>query len=176
MLVSHRGHLQARLQTIFSSIDRGSIQPYFYTKQFGKEKTPSVVAIFDNGIDPDPAYSGSVLGRIFLDAENNLSCAMWPLGKEKNLPWRTEILLPNVEDFEFEFLGKNSATKPGKKERIRPINGDLAWRTSWPKSQKSVPSIIRLSIQENRGGNPLHFAFILPTPDPFVTYVEKKAI
>src|SRR5690606_19238183 len=104
--------------------------------------------------DPDPAYSGSVLGRIFLDAKNNLSMAIWPLDKDKNTTCRTEILLPNIEDFEFEFLGKNSATKPEKKEKIRPINSDFSWKTNWPKSHGSVPSIIRLSIREKKGDNP----------------------
>lgn len=174
MAVTSRGHLQTRLQNVLSSISHDSFDTPLYTKQFEKEPYPSLVAIFDNGIDPDPAFSGAVLGRLFLDGEHNLSLASWPLDKNKNHPWRKEILLPHVESFEFEFLGKNSATEHGKKETIRPINAALAWRTRWPKSQTEIPSIIRLTLQEEKSQEPLRFAFILPRPGHLVTYLRKK--
>lgn len=175
MTISNRGYLQTRLQTILSAIDSGSSEPYLYTKQFEKEKSISLITLFDNGIDPDPAYSGSIMGRIFLDEEKNLCLATWPLGNEKNRPWRKEVLLPHVKSFEFEFLGKRSASEHGKKEKIRPINANLAWRTEWAKFQSGVPSIIRLRVTEEKAKEPLQFAFILPSPEPFVTYMEKKA-
>jgi hypothetical protein len=176
MEISNRAHLQTRLQAVFSTIDRGTSEPYFYTQQFGKEKTESLVAIFNNGIDLDPTYSGSIVGRIFLDSKNNLCFAARPLGKEEDHSWRTEILIPHVDCFEFEFLGKNSATEHGKKEKVRPINNEIAWRGRWPQSEGGIPSMIRLTIKENKQKAPLQFAFILPTPEPFVTYLEKKAL
>lgn len=173
MAISNRGHLQTRLQTVLTAIDRGTAEPFLYTKQFEKEKSLSLIALFDNGIDPDPSYSGSIIGRIFIDQQKNLCLATWPLDKNKNRPWRKEILLPHVESLEFEFLGKRSATEHGKKEKIRPITATLAWRSFWSITQDDIPSIIRLSVREEKQKEPLRFAFILPTSEPFVTYIER---
>ena len=116
------------------------------------------------------------MGRIYIDEEKNLSLATWPLNSNKNRPWRKEILLPHIEQFEFEFLGKKTASEHGKKEKMRPITATLVWRTAWSKSQSEVPPIIRLTIQPEKDSEPLQFAFILPSPEPCVTYTERKAI
>jgi hypothetical protein len=174
LAISNRGHLQTRLQTILTSIDRGSMDPFFYTKQFEKEKNLSLIAIFDNGIDPDPQFSGSILARIYLDPEKNLCLATWPLTKEKNRPWRKEILFPNVKDFEFEFLGEKSASEHGIKENSRPITAKLAWKSNWAKTTHEVPGIIRLTLFEESSDKPLRYAFILPVSEPFITYSERK--
>lgn len=175
MAISNRGQLQTRLQSIFTTIDRGAGEPYFYTKQFEREKSSSLIAIFDNGIDPDPAYSGSITGRIFIDEEKNLCLATWPLDKSKNLPWRKEILLPQVESYEFEFLGALSASEHGKKEKVRSISPTVGWRSAWPESLTSVPTIIRMKIKQEKMEEPLYFAFILPAPASHVTYMEKAS-
>lgn len=176
MTVISRGHLQTRLQTILSAIDLNSIEPFLYTKQFDKEKSLSLVTVFNNGIDPDPNYSGSVRGRIFLDEERNLCLLTSPLGDEKEKNWRKETILPHVESFEFEFLGKKTASERAKNEKTTPITATLAWRTEWTESQGGIPSVVRLRVIEQKSKEPLRFAFILPSPDPFVTYLEKVAL
>lgn len=176
MHVSKRGYLQTRLQSVLTSIDRGSLDPYFYTKQFDKEKNPSLILLFDNGIDPDPAFSGTILARIYLDEKKNLNLTTWPLNKKKDISWRNEILLSNVSDFEFEFLGKISASEHGRQEKIRPITATLAWRTLWPKSERTIPGIVRLTVYEEGVKEPVQYAFILPESEPFVTYREKAAM
>lgn len=174
-----RGNLQTRLQTVFTAIDRGSGEACFYTKLFEKEKHSSLLVLFDNGIDPDPAFSGVIQGRIYLDSEKNLNLITWPKISGKNRPWRNEVLLSKVNDFEFEFLGTNSAPEHAVKEKRRPINANLAWRSHWPKSIDKVPSVIRLIIYEEGGKEPIRYAFLLPVSDDFVTYAvcrEKKII
>lgn len=173
MALANRGYLQTRLQSILTSIDRGSPDPYFYTQQFEKEKTLSLFVIFDNGIDPEPAFSGSIMGRIYLDSKKTLSLDTWPLTQGKNDPWRKEILLPHVKDFEFEFLGAISASEHGKKESLRLINANYAWRSQWPKSLQPISGIIRLTVYEEGMKEPVRYVFILPVIDPFVTYREK---
>lgn len=150
------------------------MDPFFYTKQFEKETHPSLIAIFDNGIDPDPAFSGPIIGRIYLDRDKNLSLATWPLTKDKNRPWRKEILFPHVSDFEFEFLGEQSAAEHGTKENSRPITAKYAWKSTWPKAVHMVPGIIRLTLLEENSNKPLRYAFILPVSEPFITYSERK--
>ncbi len=173
MAISERGHLQTRLQHIFSSIDRGTNEPFLYTQVSEKDSKMSLVLLFDNGIDPDPAYSGTLLGRIYLDEKNNLVLVSWPNQKEKNLPWRKEILFPHTASFQFEFLG--SRTDLEKKEVIQPITPNLAWRTIWGKKQQQLPSIIRLTVQEEKRKEPLRFAFMLPSADLLVSYTGEKA-
>lgn len=169
--ITARGALQTRLQDVLSSISLDS-EP-LYTQRFENETSPSLIAVFDNGIDPDPAYSGPILARIYIDEEKNLCMASWPLGKEKKQPWRKEILLSNVKSFEFGFLGKTSA-KIDEKEHITPINAAYCWRSFWGKSHSEIPSLIRLTVQKEK--EVIRFAFILPSVDPFVTYTEKKPV
>lgn len=167
MAITARGHFQTRVQNILSSISHNTLDPPLYTKQFEKEKCSSLVAIFDNGIDPDPSYSGSILARLYIDEELNLSLATWPL--DKSQLWRKEILLAHVDSFELEFLGPNSAAQ---KEKVTPLNANFAWRSQWPKIHTQLPSIIRLKLlQQNEQ---LQFAFILPTPSDLVTYQVRK--
>jgi hypothetical protein len=176
MAINARNHLQIRLQTLFTSIDREGSDSFFYTKQLEKEPSNSLIIRFNNGIDPSPLFSGAILGRLYIDSKKNLSLACWPLEKNKPKSWRKEVLLSNVESFEFEFLGPITASEHGKKEEIRPITAAYGWRTAWPKNLCAVPSLIRLNIQQQKGKDPLHFAFILPSNDPPVIYTEKKAI
>lgn len=117
-----RTHLQTRLQDLFFSVQRD--RPHsIYTQRFQDEKKTSLIAVFDNGIDPDPVFSGTVLGRIFLDEQQNLALVIWPLEKsEKKRPWRKEILLSDIDDFHFQLLDPSGP---------KPI-----WADHWPKDRQ----------------------------------------
>jgi hypothetical protein len=169
--IMKRGHLQNRLQTVFSAIDRSSMDPFFYTKPLDAEKSISLVTIYDNGIDPDPAFSGSLTGRIFLDEENRLCLVSWPLSKEKPRPWRKEVLHTGVKKMEFQFLGEKS-----EKEHFVPVRDTLGWKSLWPKNLRGVPSLIRLTLYEENSSKPIHYAFILPVAEPLVTYTDEKKV
>lgn len=162
-----RGELQTRLQDVLSSISSGSL----YTQQNQQELSPNLIAVFDNGIDPDPAFAGPVLTRIFLDENRDFCLAIRPLDNN-NKAWRKEILLPAVTKFEFRFLSSLSAKI--EKEQIYPINAAYCWRTAWSKQRSEIPSLIRLILEKE--GETIEFAFILPSVDPFVTYSTKKTI
>lgn len=171
--ITARQHLQTRLQAVLTGIHRESAEAPFYTQLLQEEMKESLMAVFDNGIDPDPAFSGPVIGRIYLDEQSNLSLATWPLGpKEKKQPWRKEVLLSHVEDFEFEFMAQKKEEATIKKEKIKPINSTLEWRTRWPKSQTEIPPVIRLSVWEENQKDPLRFAFLIPSVEPLATYWE----
>lgn len=175
MCTNFRGHLQTRLQTVFTSVDRSAVDSYFYTKLLGKEPHLSLIVLFDNGIDPDPSFSGTILGKIYLDHEKNLCLCSWPLTSTENHLWRNEILFPKIEDFEFEFLGENSPPEHGVKETRRAINANLIWRSHWPKSLHGMPSVIRLNVYEEGNKEPTRYAFLLPVVD-CITYRGSKAI
>jgi len=157
-----RQHLQTRLQDLFLTAHDASL----YTKKLPGDKKESLIAVFDHGIDPDPAFSGPILARIYLDDDRNLSLALWPLDPEekKTRPWRSEILLSHIDDFEFHLLGKK--IEPG----IAPVNAHLAWYDHWPETREENPSMVRLTIRQK--GAALSYAFFFSSPEPLVTYWE----
>lgn len=157
--IAKRAHLQTRLQTIFNSLEG------LRTQQEENEMTLFVT--YNNGIDPEPAFSGTVMGHIFVDAEKNLVLTLSPPGDEKRV--RTEVLYSHVEKASFEFLG---SAGDGKKEKCRPITPNLAWRDEW---QQGLTSLIRLKIQEETQKEPVLFAFVLLSPGPTPTYLGKKS-
>jgi len=171
MAVTERAMLQTRIQTVLGSLDMG-VNPPLYTKRFEKEKQDSLVIIFDNGIDPDPNYSGSIMGRLFIDDKKNLTLASWPLNENKVTSWRTEILLKNVKSFELEFLERKQSGNDSKKEVIKNVNKDYVWRSQHMQSQIEAPCMVRLKVQSNLSKKPLQFAFHLSTPLPLITYEE----
>lgn len=160
-----RQRAQSRLQDLFLSIAPTQIPP-LYTKTFSSEKKESLILYFDNGIDPDPSFSGPVLGRIYLDEKNNLALGLWPLEQEKKTrAWRKEILLNHVTHFQFQFLGQK------EKKEDKSVNATLAWHRLWPKRRMEIPSMIRLSVTQNEVE--ISFAFFLTTSEPFITYWEE---
>ncbi len=132
------------------------------------------MTIFDNGIDPDPMFSGQVEGKIYLDEKKNLRLMTRPLGQEEEAPARNEILFAQVDSFAFEFLGRKTAPDSGVKETFRPITAEYCWRSCWPKNLKEAPSIIRLLVYEKSNKEPTSYTFILPILEPFATYSKKK--
>lgn len=162
--VLERQNLQMRLQDIFISLSPQK-NCGLYTQQFPKEEALSLVVTFDNGIDPNPYFSGPVLGRVYLDNKKNLCLAYWPIDPVKNRPWRKEILASEVLDYSFQFLGA-----PSEKEAS---HSPAIWHSDWSPSQKTIPSTIRLILKQKTGS--LQFAFRLPNSHTIPTFKEKKS-
>jgi hypothetical protein len=175
MAITARAHVQTRLQNLLSSLQSTATEPSsLYTKHIDQENSPSLIAIFDNGVDPEPTFSGPLMGRLYIDEDHNLALASWPLSKSKHPPWRKEVLLSHVQSLEFAFLGDNKAPEDKSREKIHPINAQYAWRSHHPASESAIPSLVRLSVQEEGSKEPLRFAFILPSNHPHVKYQGKK--
>ena len=167
--ILERQNLQTRLQDLLTSLSRATLLPPLYTQTFPKEEKESLVVLFDNGIDPDPAFSGTLTGRLYLDEKRNLCLVSWPLAPDKNRPWRKEVLLSKVSDFSLQFLGEKKEAEP----LLKPITPSAGWHARWSKERIDLPSLIRLYVRQ--GETPLQFAFRLPTADPIATYREKGA-
>ena len=163
--VFERQYLQRRLDTIFSSIVPLNKLPKeiqkqhqaIYSLQFLKERDPSLIFFYDNGVDIDPSFSGPVLGRVFLDTNQMLTLATWPL-KEKNA-YRKEILFSNLASYKFYFFTKESEKETGK----------YSWIPFLEKSKKRIPSMIKLGLEEN-SGKTIEFAFFLPLANDTIDY------
>jgi hypothetical protein len=158
-----RTGFQTRMQDIFLALDLKVPSP-FYTEE-GK-----LIFIFDQGVDPDPAYSGTIRGKLFLDPDKNIVLETSPLSSEEEpdfLP-RKEILFAKTGGFEIELLG-------GKHLPIlRELTPTLAWHKEWPSNRSFPPSQVRFLIKENTDTT-LYYAFHIAFPDQMITYQLKGA-
>ncbi|HSW72545.1 MAG TPA: hypothetical protein VLG44_03960 [Chlamydiales bacterium] len=167
--VLDRQHLSMRLNQVFSAVQTG-----FYTEE--EKGHPALSFIFDNGIDPEPSFSGPVRGKLFLEKEH-LTLQIEPARISKKMDFRKEILLGPIKDFSLTFLAKMEEKFPDPK--AKKIGSSYQWRTFWPKEKSGVPSLIRLVITENisqkrKKGDTTSFAFFLPSQDIPVTYKKDE--
>lgn len=100
--VMSKVEVQQRLDKIFANIrviDPTSKDRSIYSS--GNQK--SVFVFFDNGIDPDPSFSGIVKGSVGLDNETFVLKLY-----QDNKPVRTSILREHVKKIAFEFMTPSS--------------------------------------------------------------------
>lgn len=155
-----RQNLQIRIQDILTTLTPAA-SPALYTHKFPELEQESMIAIFDNGIDPDPLFSGTVIGRIYLDENKNLCFAYWPYPTtEHSKAWRKEILAQNITDFSLSFL--KSSNEVHKSHTL--------WEHSWPKKNNQLPAIVRLILKQNDAT--LQFAFRLVNAHTIPTWIQ----
>lgn len=109
-----------------------------------KEGEPILILRFDNGVDPDPLWSGKMVGRLRRTEEGDLLFSYAPEGRRIDTP-REEILFPQVADVEWTFWK----------------GGDPIWITEW--RERTLPPTIRLKVGR-RAHESLQFAFFTSTP------------
>lgn len=151
-----REHLQIRLLHFFTAIVPKSNLPDATDSPLYSLEDNSVglAAVFDNGIDPDPNFSGAVLGELGLDGQKNLVLSLHPLTAAAKKNCRKELLLEQVQGLEFQFLSKKEAAS-------------FEWLKAWPKNRWDIPPIVRVIVKKK--GKEFAFAFSLPMANP-VTY------
>lgn len=149
--VFSRASLQMRLDQIFSCITPLEGSEFLFTD----EDPIEIHCIFDNGIDPDPDFSGPVQALLYVDKEKNYCLATTPLEKEPKKK-RIEILKKGVDLVEYEFLPPQWS------------KGETKLETEWPKAKKKLPSLVRMKMDG------MKFAFFLPTIDPVITFFESE--
>ena len=157
-------YLHTRLSSLFTALVPRSFvkNSSFYTLEQG-----GIAAIFDNGIDPDPLFSGAIRSKLTVE-QGRLYLTFLPLEEEN--PQRKELLLSGVKAIRFQFLAKkNSSTASAD---ARPISRTAEWRSSWSKECWDLPSLIRMTLELEE--NELSFAFSLPVSEPAVVYGDPR--
>jgi hypothetical protein len=156
-------HLQIKLKQIFSNViplPSSTDESIFFTEK----KLSSINFAFDNGIDPDPRFSGPVIGKLFFES-NNLKLDIFPIDQKQKIK-KSEILIKNISKAEFKFLNKSSKTNKWK------------WITQWSKEKNSLPPMIKLKLAKKIDGanmtKKVKFAFFLPSDLEPITYLENK--
>ncbi|MGM0440217.1 MAG: PilW family protein [Chlamydiota bacterium] len=140
-------------------------------------KGPSLVFSFDNGVDIAPEFSNGVLGRLYLDHQDNLCLAFWPLPHQEQaeqiLPMRREILLAGVSDLHFSFYAP--PLEEGSDQHVDPPDHDTGrgdmqplpdtWHSDeqgWLPEYKVLPALMTLSVVMKDSGERETFYFQLP--------------
>ncbi len=159
-----REHLQIRLLHFFTSIvPRSNLSNRATSSLFSLDgESPGLAAVFDNGIDPDPRFSGAVLGELILDEQENLILSITPLSQDAKKCFRKELLLQQVKQLEFQFLSRKSEAHAAS----------IEWLKAWPKDRWDIPPIVRVLVKQKE--KDLAFAFSLPIADP-ITYEKGPA-
>ncbi|MEI6242663.1 MAG: DUF1494 domain-containing protein [Chlamydiota bacterium] len=126
-IVFERAHIQQRLTHIFSHLcPPVPLEIAFH----GNAK--HLYFLFDNGIDPDPSFSGIVQGELFLNAEEKtIHLRFKPFPEKKKSPSREEILGTSIQNFALSFF---------RKEKNK-------WDISW--KEYSLPPMIKLSVTKS---------------------------
>lgn len=172
-------YLETRLSYIFERLvnESSTARDFFFYLQppngdFSKD--PSLVFSFDNGIREDPYYSGDILGRIYLDLNQQLHLTTWPMRAEKPFAhMQDEILLDGVEKIKFEFyspperieianeigsmnkiqapVDKTNATNTLKpnvqgKERIKTEPEKDKWQDIWLITHQQMPTLLKIDV------------------------------
>lgn len=175
-----RLYLQQRLTDILStaSVEEnlfGNRELIFYTTK--DENTSmlenSLILIYNNGVNALPWFSGTVLGRLYLDKNGRLCLTTWPspaLWKKEGkvldkLPSKREILLEDVQNLSFEFyvppIAEEVKVKPKEvttgREKIEPAPGE--WHKEWPDAYRELPALVKVVVETESMDK---FIFVIP--------------
>jgi len=162
--------LELKLHNIFSrllpsaAVTNEIQKSSFYTIKEKSKTTPTLYFCYESSIDPTPEFSGSLFGLLKVE-KKKLLLKTWPSSftKESNsVPTRSQILLDDVENIEFEFYFKNEKTN--KFENL----------SLWPEENKKMPLMFLLLIKRVGKNEKIRFPFFISSEKNVVIYDEKK--
>lgn len=181
-------YIENRLLNIFSktvsSTDKSNDFHFFTGFDPGglfKQGSPNLIFTFDNGVQLDKQMSYHVIGRLFLDKDNNLVLAKWPVQKRwkenETPPMAKEVILENVETLSFYFFVPPEKAPAEKKTTTFEIPPELKgqWPQEWKKEYRQLPALVRIeATHRNEKGEleSLHYVLPLPHTEKPVVYEE----
>jgi hypothetical protein len=191
-------YLESRLSFIFERVvnENSSARTFFFYAEpphHDRSRSTSLILTFNNEVRLDPAFSGDVLGRIYLDQDHTLRLGIWPLHVEEPSEYfQDEILMENVADVHFSFYAAPERVQDSKEvhsgENIDPEKKspqkDHWHEDEWEASYEQMPSILKIRVDlakdpkdlEGRHRHrtsetePLTFYFVLPSSKNPVQY------
>jgi len=169
-------YVQYRLTRVIPAI-RGKKEKdfFFYTSEqhISGIKGQSFVFTYDNGVDVYPWFSNGVLGRLFVDEQDQLCLATWPLPtvfEEERYRMKKEILFSGVEELRFSFFFPEvDPDRPVKGEGVdEPTRGQ--WHAEWKKETKQLPALMKVVVVLHETKEELLFSFVIPKTDDHIVY------
>lgn len=156
----------------FTSVDANSLF---------KENSQSLLFSFNNGINLNNPFANHVIGRLFVDRNNQFCLAIMPSktywGKNPqpgNIPIKKEILASKVEKVSFFYFlppEKNREKFLTKPFTIEAGN-EGKWVPQWKKEYKQLPPLIKILLKME--GVQEELVFILPLPNSELVIVYDK--
>lgn len=144
----------------------------------------SLVFTFDNGVILDKPFSNHVLGRLYVDGDQQLWLAIWPSPKRwdqttpQHIPIKKELLLDHVEKIHFEFFvapERNRSriiTSPNMNHKRVEIYPKDCWLQEWKYEYQQLPAIVKINIVRRIGSDLelITFSFPLPNSEMVIVY------
>ncbi len=150
-----------------------------------KSQTPSLIFLYNNGNSLDKKQSNEVIARLFVDDQNRLILASWPIPERQPegelLEPKREILGEGIDKIDFHFFAppaiqkKTTEAQQDDKPAAQPLPG---WgNTEWSAEFQRLPAIIKLDIyalpktgQAANNIKPFTLAFPLPQAEQPIYY------
>lgn len=130
---------------------------FFYTQPEnpGISKSTSLILTFNNEVRKDPAFSGDVLGRLYLDDSGRFCLATWPIKQnEPPVEFHEEVLMDRVRDVAYSFYSAPVKVNDTNQIVSRPIGGPEnknldkdTWLSEWLFSYKQMPCIVKITLK-----------------------------
>lgn len=187
-------HAENRLMRIFPAILKAG-NPNFLFCSFNAEgltaeNSQNLLFTFNNGDSLDKIFSNEVIGRLFVDRNQALMLAYWPLPKRLKepinsaldaVPIKKELLLENVEALHFEFYvapEEEKEEKPNKgaedaqsEQPVAELPARGEWsRAPWVQEYQQLPAMVRIKIKQAQVAEPLIFSLPLPSSKARIVY------
>lgn len=190
-------YLESRLGFIFERVvneNASARKFFFYTQPTNQNFSPtqSLILTFNNEVRKDPAFSGDVLGRIYVDLEGRLCLAIWPLNVSDPYEYlQEEVLLNHVVNVRYSFYAAPIRSRNAKDidsgEKIDPEKKTPEkdkWYDEWPFTYAQMPSMMKMivdvaknpddlkedKLSGNGGTRQILFHFVLPSSKNPVYY------
>lgn len=153
-----------------------------------KEGSTSLIFTYNNGISLNRQFASHVLGRLFLDTQNRLVLATWPVPKRwkegKTPEIKKEILLENVQSLSFSFFVAPSADRTKvveisesvKNKKVYTPSPPGTWIPEWKYDYYELPAMLKINIKLiSSNGSPseeLTFTYPLPNSTNVMFYTQ----
>lgn len=176
-----------------SATSKAAVEPnkdfFFFSSlandSFTKSGTQVLTLAFDNGINLDPAFSNHVLGRLYVNSNDQFCLAMWPSPtrwEELSFPpIKHEVLFEHVENIGFEFylppvrdrktiLSNNKAKGTGQENVLLVLGAKGEWKDSWLQEYNELPAMVRITLKLTHVPVSLIFVYPLPQSRYIIVY------
>lgn len=138
-----------KLKSLFNAatFSRESSSACFFLK---RDKThPSLYFSTDNGVDPHPLFSSTVIAALTVDSHQQLLLTLWPdfdrLRRDKlqdSPPQRSLCLLKDIQSVSYRFLAP-----PLPPDKIPQSITPTEFSSDWPKELGLLPAAIEITIK-----------------------------
>lgn len=143
----------------------------------------SLTFLFSGGASLDPRFSGSNLGKLYVNTERQLCLATFPSPllwhQMTEVPVKMEVLLENVDRINFAFFVPLEADRkkmwddlevPKKKDQSEPLSTmpQGQWVEEWRNDYYRLPPLVRVEIIQ--GNEKMKFIFPLSKSEYMIVY------